>query len=359
MPAASGVNSEAGGVWTLRDAERFKRAGTWPIAPAVPGTPTSLVASGGNAQASLSWAAPASNGGTAITDYAVQFSSNGGATWTTFADGTSTATSATVTGLTNGTAYVFRVAAANAVGTGEYTSASSSVTPNATPTVTGGTITTPGDGYRYHTFRSDGTLSIVGNSLTCDVLVVGGGAGGRTGTGGGGGGGGGVLYQPTQIIAEGSYAVTVATIAAVNTSGGSSSIGSIFSASGGNRASGSYAYESGGSSGLPTSTSSSVPNSGGTGFPGDEDTVGGGGGGAGGVGGNAPSRGVRGAGGAGRTVFGTTSGAGGVGGLENTSTVFNGAANTGNGGSGGEFFQNTSGVGTGGSGIVVVRYLAP
>jgi len=31
MPGASGPNSEAGGVWTLRDAERFKRAGTWPI----------------------------------------------------------------------------------------------------------------------------------------------------------------------------------------------------------------------------------------------------------------------------------------------------------------------------------------
>jgi hypothetical protein len=30
MPAASGYNSEAGGIWTLRDAERFKRAGTWP-----------------------------------------------------------------------------------------------------------------------------------------------------------------------------------------------------------------------------------------------------------------------------------------------------------------------------------------
>jgi hypothetical protein len=38
MPAASGVNSEAGGVWTLRDAERFKRAGTWPIA--LPQLPT-------------------------------------------------------------------------------------------------------------------------------------------------------------------------------------------------------------------------------------------------------------------------------------------------------------------------------
>lgn len=30
MPAASGFNSEASGVWTLRDAERLKRAGTWP-----------------------------------------------------------------------------------------------------------------------------------------------------------------------------------------------------------------------------------------------------------------------------------------------------------------------------------------
>jgi len=33
MPATSAFNSEAGGIWTLRDAERFKRAGTWPIGP--------------------------------------------------------------------------------------------------------------------------------------------------------------------------------------------------------------------------------------------------------------------------------------------------------------------------------------
>ena len=31
MPATSAINSEARGIWTLRDAERFKRAGTWPI----------------------------------------------------------------------------------------------------------------------------------------------------------------------------------------------------------------------------------------------------------------------------------------------------------------------------------------
>ena len=129
VPAASSANSAASGVWTLRDAESLKRAGTWPSEPTVPGTPTSLSATAGNAQVSLAWTAPADNGGTAITDYAVQFSSDSGATWSTFADGTSSATSATVTGLTNGTAYVFRVAAINAAGTGAYTAASSSVTP--------------------------------------------------------------------------------------------------------------------------------------------------------------------------------------------------------------------------------------
>lgn len=93
------------------------------------GAPTSVSATAGNTQATVFWTAPVDNGGYTITDYAVQFSSDSGTSWTTFADGTSTATSATVTGLTNGTAYVFRVAAINAAGTGPYSSATSSVTP--------------------------------------------------------------------------------------------------------------------------------------------------------------------------------------------------------------------------------------
>ena len=98
----------------------------------LPSAPTNLSVTAGNGQASLSWTAPTGVIAQApITDYAVQLSSNSGSTWTTFADAVSSATSATVTGLTNGTAYVFRVAAANAVGTGTYTAASSSVTPNA------------------------------------------------------------------------------------------------------------------------------------------------------------------------------------------------------------------------------------
>ena len=63
----------------------------------------------------LSWNAPASNGGTGILDYIVQWSSDNGSTWTTFADGVAAATGATVSGLVVGTSYVFRVNARNAV----------------------------------------------------------------------------------------------------------------------------------------------------------------------------------------------------------------------------------------------------
>ncbi|NDD05142.1 MAG: hypothetical protein EB078_09555, partial [Proteobacteria bacterium] len=59
-----------------------------------------------------------------------QVSSNGGSSWGTAVLTNSTSASATVTGLTNGTAYVFKVAGVNGVGTGSYSSASSSVTPN-------------------------------------------------------------------------------------------------------------------------------------------------------------------------------------------------------------------------------------
>ena len=110
----------------------------------LPPAPTSVTASAGNAQATLSWTAPTGVISQApVTDYVVQFSSNSGSTWTTFADGTSTAASATVTGLSNGTAYVFRVAAVNGVGTGAYSSATSSVVPGdvfrAIPTMTSNT----------------------------------------------------------------------------------------------------------------------------------------------------------------------------------------------------------------------------
>jgi hypothetical protein len=93
-----------------------------------PAAPTSVTATAGNAQAVVSWTAPAVVV-PPVTDYVVQFSSNSGSSWTTFSDGTSTSTSATVTGLTNDTAYVFRVAAVNGIGTGEFSAGSAAVTP--------------------------------------------------------------------------------------------------------------------------------------------------------------------------------------------------------------------------------------
>jgi hypothetical protein len=101
----------------------------------VPGAPTSVTATAGDAQATVSWTAPSVLAQTPITDYTVQFSTNSGSTWTTVTRAASASASATVTGLTNGTAVVFRVSATNGVGTSSYSTASSAVTPAAGPPI--------------------------------------------------------------------------------------------------------------------------------------------------------------------------------------------------------------------------------
>ena len=103
-----------------------------------PGAPTAVTGVAGNGQVVVSWTAPVDDGGSAITDYIVQYrTGDTGDDWTLFADGVSTTTSATVTGLTNGTAYTFRVAAVNAVGTGDFSDPSAPVTPRPSADITG------------------------------------------------------------------------------------------------------------------------------------------------------------------------------------------------------------------------------
>lgn len=102
-----------------------------PIANA-PNAPVITSVSAGNAQVILNWTAPA-NGGAAITDYVIDYSTNVGATWTTFDHPPSASTSATITGLTNGLSYIFRVAAVNSTGTGQYSLYSQAAVPATLP----------------------------------------------------------------------------------------------------------------------------------------------------------------------------------------------------------------------------------
>lgn len=105
-----------------------------PVSPIAspPAAPTVTSVIGGNTQASIIWTVP-NNGGATITDYLIQYSDNVGASWTDVTRAPSTLTTATITGLTNGTSYIFRVAAVNSAGTGQYSINSASVIPATTP----------------------------------------------------------------------------------------------------------------------------------------------------------------------------------------------------------------------------------
>ncbi len=104
----------------------------------VPSTPSAPSATAGNAQATVTFTAPAANG-SAITGYTVTSIPSGG----TDSNAGSTGLSHVVTGLTNLTSYTFTVHATNAVGNSAESSASSpGVTPTAgVPTATSLSIT--------------------------------------------------------------------------------------------------------------------------------------------------------------------------------------------------------------------------
>ncbi|WP_298213236.1 fibronectin type III domain-containing protein [Acidovorax sp.] len=104
----------------------------------VAGTPTGVAATAGNAQATVTWTAPAGNGGSAVTGYRVQLATNLGGPYSDAGGGclpattlASTTPSCVASGLSNGTTYYAKVAAQNGVGLGNYSTASTGATPTA------------------------------------------------------------------------------------------------------------------------------------------------------------------------------------------------------------------------------------
>ena len=111
----------------------------------VPGAPAGLTATAGNAQVTLSWGAPASDGGSPVSGYIIyQGTSPGGETGAPVSGTLVTVTSYTVTGLTNGTTYYFRVIAVNAVGQSPPSGEASAI-PVTVPGAPAGLTVTPGN----------------------------------------------------------------------------------------------------------------------------------------------------------------------------------------------------------------------
>ena len=103
-----------------------------PDAVQPPGAPTNLTATAnGQTRIDLSWRAPASDGGAAITGYHIEVSTDG-SSWSNLAANTnSTATRYSHTGLTAGSTRRYRVSAINSAGTGPASSVATATTDSA------------------------------------------------------------------------------------------------------------------------------------------------------------------------------------------------------------------------------------
>jgi uncharacterized repeat protein (TIGR01451 family) len=101
-----------------------------PQAPTAPGMPTNVSAIAGDTSATVSWTAPASDGGSPITSYTVTAFTGGAPAVVTTTQGGSPAT---VFPLTNGVLYTFSVHATNAIGNGPESLQSAAVTPGGAP----------------------------------------------------------------------------------------------------------------------------------------------------------------------------------------------------------------------------------
>lgn len=186
------------GIWTVTQQMQARGASTW---PSTPGAPTIGTATAGSSScASVAFTAPACAGYPAtITGYRV-ISTPGCFT------NTGASSPVVVSGLSSGTSYTFKAQATNAIGYGDLSAASNSIT-----------AATAGQ----QAYTTAGTYSWVAPAgvTSVSVVAVGGGGGGAAGAnvcipqgyfGGYGGGGGGLGYLNNYSVTPGSsYTVVV------------------------------------------------------------------------------------------------------------------------------------------------------
>lgn len=127
----------------------------------VPGAPSSISATAGNSEATVSFSLPADTGGSAITGYTVKSNPAGG----TDSNAGTTAASHTITGLTNGIAYTFTCTANNTAGTGPASAISNSVIPSSSnaPVLSVSTLSN-------NSFTNNATLNITGTVTAANIL---------------------------------------------------------------------------------------------------------------------------------------------------------------------------------------------
>lgn len=150
---------------------------TLTFASRVPGPPTGVQATRGDARATVSWAAPADAAG-GVTRYTVLCTPEGGDEFVCGSTtGTPPATSTTVTGLDNGASYSIRVTASNVIGESVPSDPTGSIVPKQSSTIS---ITTdpvaPASGRPFDVVATVTTGGLPATSGTV-VLAVGGEAG--------------------------------------------------------------------------------------------------------------------------------------------------------------------------------------
>lgn len=247
VTTTGGSSGAASGVWSTGEAVQKAAVSQWPNPKGAPGAPTSVVATGINAGASVAFTAPTDDGGETITSYTVT-ASPGGAT------ATGSSSPIEITGLTAGDSYTFTVKATNSLGTGPDSSSSSSIV---IPEVFG--------------FTSSTTWTVP-RTGTYTLYTVGGGAG-DSGTNyygnyyGAGGGSGRYATTTVSMTAGQSISINIGGGGGAGGSGGTTSIvrsgTTLLSSTGGGPGGNAFggAGGSGGGSGPPNSPFS--PNQGG------------------------------------------------------------------------------------------------